>query len=383
MAEIDEFLKEKQESGLLRNLRPVSSRHKGRIRVEDKEYIDFSSNDYLGLSGHPRLIKAAKNAIDEFGTSSSASRLLSGDLTLHHLLEEKIAQFKNKEAALVFNSGYQGNLGIISTLFTKGDCIFSDRLNHTSIIDGILLSGARFFRFHHNDGRHLESLLKKERARYRKALIITETVFSMDGDKCLLKDLVSLKEKYNCEIMVDEAHATGIFGASGSGIVEEQGLQAQVDFIMGTFSKALGGFGAYLAASRKTVLYLINTCRSFIYSTALPPGVISADLESIALIEDEPDRRKRLLESAGYFRDALKGSGFDVRGDSQIVPVIIGDNLKAVEFAACLREKGYWVLPIRPPTVARGQERLRFSLTCYHTKEILQKLIDDIRGIKI
>ena len=383
MAEIDEFLKEKQERGLLRNLRPVSSRHKGRIRVEDKEYIDFSSNDYLGLSAHPRLISSAKNAIDEFGTSSSASRLLSGDLTLHHLLEEKIAQFKNKEAALVFNSGYQGNLGIISALFTKGDCIFSDRLNHASIIDGILLSRARFFRFHHNDSRHLESLLKKERARYKKALIIAETVFSMDGDKCLLKDLVRLKEKYNCEIMVDEAHATGIFGASGSGIVEEQGLQAQVDFIMGTFSKALGGFGAYLAASRKTVLYLVNTCRSFIYSTALPPGVISADLESIALIEDEPGRRERLLESAGYFRDALKSSGLDVRGDSQIVPVIIGDNLKAVEFAAHLREKGYWVLPIRPPTVARGQERLRFSLTCYHTKEILQKLIDDIRGIKI
>src|SRR3989338_2603151 len=247
MAEIDEFLKERQESGLLRNLRPVSGRREGRIKVEGKEYIDFSSNDYLGLSSHPRLIKSAKKAIDEFGTSSSASRLLSGDLTLHHQLEEKIAQFKNKEAAMVFNSGYQGNLGIISALFTKGDCIFSDRLNHASIIDGILLSGARFFRFHHNDSRHLESLLKKERARYRKALIITETVFSMDGDKCLLKDLVRLKEKYNCEIMVDEAHATGIFGASGSGIVEEQGLQAQVDFIMGTFSKALGGFGAYLA----------------------------------------------------------------------------------------------------------------------------------------
>jgi len=381
--EIDEFLKEKRKSGLLRNLRPVSSRHKGKIVVEDKEYIDFSSNDYLGLSAHPRLISSAKNAIGEFGVSSCASRLLSGDLTLHHRLEEKIAQFKNKEAALVFNSGYQGNLGIVSALFTKLDCIFSDRLNHASIIDGILLSGARFFRFHHNDALHLESLLKKERARYKKALIITETVFSMDGDKCPLKDLVYLKEKYNCEIMVDEAHATGIFGRNGSGIVEEQGLDGKVDFIMGTFSKALGGFGAYLAASRKTILYLINTCRSFIYSTALPPGIISADTESIALIEDEPWRREKLLESAGYFRDALKTNGLDVKGDSQIVPVIIGDNHRAVEFAKRLREKQYWVLPIRQPTVARGQERLRFSITCYHTKEILQKLIDDIRGIKI
>jgi 7-keto-8-aminopelargonate synthetase-like enzyme len=227
MAEIDEFLKERREAGLLRCLRPVASRHNGKIIVEDKEYIDFSSNDYLGLSCHPGIIEAAKNAIDKFGASSSASRLLSGDLTLHHLLEEKIAQFKNKEAGLVFNSGYQGNLGIISTLFTKGDCIFSDRLNHASIIDGILLSGARFFRFQHNDIDHLKTLLKKERQKFKKAMVITETIFSMDGDKCLLKDIVGLKEKYNCEIMVDEAHATGIFGRNGSGMVEEQGLWTQ------------------------------------------------------------------------------------------------------------------------------------------------------------
>ncbi|MDO8602262.1 MAG: 8-amino-7-oxononanoate synthase [Candidatus Omnitrophota bacterium] len=383
MEGVDKFLKKQAEAGLLRNLKPVSRRYQGRIIVKDKEYIDFSSNDYLGLSAHPRLIRAAKDAIDEFGVSSSASRLLSGDLILHHKLEEKIAQFKKKDTALVFNSGYQGNLGAISALFTKDDCIFSDRLNHASIIDGILLSGAKSFRFRHNDAGHLESLLKKERVKGRKALIITETVFSMDGDKCLLKDLVRLKEKYNCEIMVDEAHATGIFGKNGSGVVEEEGLWEQVDFIMGTFGKALGGFGAYLAASGKTVHYLINTCRGFIYSTALPPGIISANLEGIGVVEDEPSRREILLKSARYFRDALKASGFNVKGDSQIVPVIVGDNLKAVEFAGRLQEKGYWILPIRPPTVPRGEARLRFSLTFYHTKEILQKLIDDIREIKI
>lgn len=383
MAEIDELLKDREDAGLLRNLRPVSYRYKGRIAVEDKEYIDFSSNDYLGLSEHPRLIKSAKKAMDEFGASSSASRLLSGDFILHHKLEEKITQFKNKEAALIFNSGYQGNIGIISALYKKGDSIFSDRLNHASIIDGILLSGAKFFRFNHNDTGHLESLLKKERTGYKKALIITETVFSMDGDKCPLKDLVCLKEKYDSEIMVDEAHATGIFGKRGSGMVEEAGLTESVDFIMGTFGKALGSFGAYLAASKKVVFYLINTCRSFIYSTALPPSIISANLESIRLIEEEPNRRRNLLESAGYFRDALKTNGFNVKGDSQIVPVIIGDNLRAVEFARRLQEKGYWVLPIRPPTVPQGEARLRFSLTYYHTKEILQKLINDIREIKI
>ena len=383
MAEIDEFLKERQKSGLSRNLRPVSVRCNGKIIVEDREYIDFSSNDYLGLSGHPGLTEAAKNAIDKFGASSSGSRLLSGDLTLHHLLEEKIARFKNKEAALVLNSGYQGNIGIISSLFTNRDAVFSDRLNHASIIDGILLSGARFFRFRHNDIGHLESLLKRERKKFEKALIVTETIFSMDGDKCLLKDLVGLKEKYNCEIMVDEAHATGIFGRNGSGIVEEEGLEEEVDFIMGTFSKALGSFGAYLAASRKIVSYLINTCRSFIYSTALPPSIIASDLESIRVVEEEPQRRKKLLESSRYFRAGLKKIGLEAKGDSQIVPVIIGDSLKCVESAGRLREKGYWVLPIRPPTVPQGEARIRFSLTFYHTKEILQKLIDDIRGIEI
>ena len=383
MAEIDEFLRQRLDAGLLRTLRPILARSEGKIRAEDKEYIDFSSNDYLGLSGHPGLIQAAKDAIDEFGASSCASRLLSGDLSLHHQLEEKIAQFKKKEAALIFNSGYQGNVGIISSLFSKGDCIFSDRLNHASIIDGILLSGARFFRFQHNDTAHLDSLLKKERAKFKKSLIITETIFSMDGDKCPLKGLVSLKEKYNCEIMVDEAHATGIFGRNGSGMVEECGLWEQVDFIMGTFSKALGSFGAYLASSGKIAAYLINTCRSFIYSTALPPGIIASNLESIRLVEEEPWRRKRLLESTRYFRNALKNNGFDIRGDSQIIPVIIGDNLKTVEFAKRLQDKGYWILPIRPPAVPQGEARLRFSLTFYHTKEILDKLIDDIRGIKI
>jgi len=383
MAEIDEFLRQRLDAELLRTLRPILARSGGKIRVENKEYIDFSSNDYLGLSAHPGLIRAGKDAIDEFGASSCSSRLLSGDLSLHHQLEEKIAQFKKKEAALIFNSGYQGNVGIISSLFSKDDCIFSDRLNHASIIDGILLSGARFFRFQHNDTAHLDSLLKKERAKFKKSLIITETIFSMDGDKCLLKGLVSLKEKYNCEIMVDEAHATGIFGRNGSGMVEEYGFAEQVDFIMGTFSKALGSFGAYLAASGKVAAYLINTCRSFIYSTALPPGIIASNLKSIRLVEEEPWRRIRLLESAQYFRNALKRNGFDIRGDSQIIPVIIGDNLKTVEFAKRLQDKGYWILPIRPPTVPQGEARLRISLTFYHTKEILDKLIDDIRGIKI
>lgn len=383
MVEIEELLEIRFKQGLLRNLRPVSFRNRGKICLNKKEYIDFSSNDYLGLSNHPSIKEVSKNAIDKFGTSSSASRLLSGDLEIHHQLEAKVAKFKNKEAALVFNSGYQANLGIISSLYNRGDCIFSDRLNHASIIDGIFLSRARLFRFQHNDVQHLESLLKKERAKFKHALIVTESVFSMDGDKAPLKDLCYLKEKYNCEIFVDEAHATGIFGKDGAGVVQEEGLEREIDFIMGTFSKALGSFGAYLATSKKVVNYLVNTCRGFIYSTALPPAIIASNLVSIDLVKAESYRREKLLESTEYFRQALKSRGFALKGNSQIIPLVIGKNKETCEFAQHLQEGGYWVLPIRPPTVPQGEARLRFSLTFYHTKEILQRLIDDISEIRI
>jgi len=377
------FLKKKSDDGLLRILRPAVKHHHGRVFLNNRRYIDFSSNDYLGLSEHPKLKTAAIKATERFGASSCASRLLSGDLEIHHQLEEKTARFKNKEAALVFNSGYQANVGMISALYGKGDCIFSDRLNHASILDGIILSQARFFRFAHNDTGHLRELLEKERAKFKNALIVTESVFSMDGDKAPLKELVGLKEKYDCQIMVDEAHATGIFGKHGAGVVEEEGLQKRIDLIMGTFSKAPGSFGAYAAASREIIDYLVNTARSFIYSTALPPAVIAANLAGLELIKAEPWRRKTLLENAAYLRRELQRKGFQVKGASQIIPVITGENIKTAKFARALQEKGYWVLPIRPPTVPKGQARLRFSLTVHHTRKILQKLSDDISGIRI
>ncbi|OGS45569.1 MAG: 8-amino-7-oxononanoate synthase [Elusimicrobia bacterium RIFOXYD2_FULL_34_15] len=378
MVKIEDFLKNRREQGLMRNLSPLSSRKNGIICINKKEYIDFSSNDYLGLSGHPKFIESAISAFDKYGTGSAASRLLSGDLEIHHILEEKIANFKNKESALIFNSGYQANVGIISSLFSKGDVIFSDRLNHASIIDGILLSGANFFRFKHNDLNHLESILRKERGKFNNSLIITETIFSMDGDKPDLNGLIELKEKYNSQIMVDEAHATGIYGKNGSGIVEEEDLSDKIDYIMGTFSKALGSFGAYFAASKKVTDYLINSCRSFIYSTALPPSVIACNISGIDLIKKEPFRRKNLLENVEFFRNKLEKRGFNVKGDSHIIPLIIGDNKRTMEFSKNLQEKGNWVLPIRPPTVPNGEARLRFSLTFHHDKKILQKLIADI-----
>ena len=353
-------------------------RGEGLRLVEGKEYIDLSSNDYLGFSTHPKLKRIAKEAIERLGVGSSASRLLSGDLDIYHQLEEKTADFKGKEKALIFNSGYQANLGIISAICNRGDVIFSDKLNHASIIDGIVLSGAKFFRYRHNDSNHLDQLLKQQRHKAKEALIISETIFSMDGDRSRLKELVGLKEKYNCKLIVDEAHATGIFGKNGTGVIEEESLVQGVDLIMGTFSKALGSFGGYVACSEILVNYLINTARSFIYSTALPPAVIATNLASLELVAEEPERREKLINNANYFRQSLKDLGFKVKGSSQIVPVIISDNQKVIKISEELQKKGYWVLPIRPPTVPTGESRLRFSLTVNHSKEILERLIKDL-----
>ncbi|MFH1776536.1 MAG: 8-amino-7-oxononanoate synthase [Candidatus Omnitrophota bacterium] len=374
MEQIEKFLQQQEQRQLLRGLCPADARGDGKIYFNGKEYIDFSSNDYLGLSNHPKIKQAVLKAVDKFGGSSSASRLLSGDLKLHHQLEEQTADFKGKEAALIFNSGYQANVGVISALYQKGDVIFSDKLNHASIVDGIGLSGARFFRFLHNDITHLKTLLKKERNKFKNALIITETIFSMDGDRAPVTDIVRLKEKYHCQIFVDEAHATGIFGKNGAGVVEEEGMTGDIDIIMGTFSKALGSFGAYVAVSNKIKKYLINTCRSFIYSTALPPAVISANLESINLIKQEPQRRKILLKNAGFFRTMLQHKGVSITGGSQIVPLILRENIKAMEYSKKLKDAGYWVVAIRPPTVPEGAARIRFSLTYNHTKEMLEKV---------
>ncbi|MCL5674817.1 MAG: 8-amino-7-oxononanoate synthase [Candidatus Omnitrophica bacterium] len=375
---IKSFLHEREKTGSLRVLQPADKKENGYVYIGEKKYLDFSSNDYLGLSTHPDMKKASIEAIKTFGTSVSGSRLLSGDFLIHHYLEEKIADFKNKESGLVFNSGYQANVGIIGSLPGKMDVIFCDKIAHASIIDGTRLSPAKTCRFLHNDMDHLEILLKKERNKFRNALVITETVFSMDGDVCPLKELVQLKNRYNCTLMVDEAHATGIFGRNGAGIVEKENLSENVDIIMGTFSKALGSFGAYIACSKKVKDYLVNVCRSFIYSTALPPSIVCANVMALEIVKKEPDRRKILLENAEYFRRTLKQKGFNVKGSTQIVPWIIGDSKKTVEAGRILQEEGYRVFPIRHPTVPKGQERLRFSLNYYHDKTILKKLCNDM-----
>ncbi len=375
------FLRERRKAGLLRELVPATFAREGKIRFGEKTYWNFSGNDYLGLAGHPELVAAAKKALEELGTSASASRLLGGDREIFHRLEEEIARLEEKEAALLFNSGYQANVGIISALVGPGDAVFSDRLNHASIVDGTLLSRARFFRFRHNDSGHLDSLLGQHREKFKRALIVTETVFSMEGDRAPLRELVELKERHRCLLMLDEAHAVGVFGRNGAGAAEEAGVGKRTDLIMGTFGKALGSSGAFLAGSRALIDYLINTCRSFIYSTGPAPATTAASLAALAMLGREPERRRILRERADGFRQALKAQGLEARGDSQIVPLIIGDNQRALEISGELRRRGFWVGAVRPPTVPVNEARIRFSLCYHHEEDCLDELRRNVCGL--
>ena len=373
---------ERETKSLVRTLRPARSRECGYWHGPKRSLVDLSSNDYLSLSNHPALKQAAMRAIEEMGTGAGGSRLLSGDLALHHQLESRVARFKGKPAALVFNSGYQANVGLLSALCQKGDAMYCDRLSHASLLDGARLSGARLFRFQHNDVDHLASLLKKHAHDFGTSLVVTESVFSMDGDLAPLQAMAELKQALPFTWLVDEAHATGLFGEHGSGCAAHQGVTDHVDLVMGTFSKALGSFGAYVACSEAIKAWLINTCRSFIYSTALPPGVIGANLAALDRVMEEPCRRERVLASAADLRSRLQALGWPVCGASQIVPVITGTSEKAVTLSQALEAGGFRCAPVRPPTVPEGQARVRLSVCYDHDQAVLDRLVACFEDIK-
>jgi glycine C-acetyltransferase len=363
------FLEERERRQTLRRLEPSSARAPGLSVRGDREYVDFSSNDYLGLSSHPALVAAAREAIDRYGIGAGASRLMSGDLAIHHELEECAAVFKGTEAALVFNSGYQANTGIVPAMFGRRDAVFADQRSHASQLDGAILSRARLLRFRHNDPEHLDRMLVKHRGVFERVLVMTESVFSMDGDLAPLADLLVVCRRHRCRFMVDEAHATGVFGPQGRGCVAAGGLAGEVDLVMGTFR-------AYLAASRTEIDYLINTARSFIYSTALPAPVIAADLAALRLCLSGETCGQELLRRADAFRGALRGKGWTVGGESQIVPVVVGESAVAVSLSKTLADRGFLVLPVRPPTVPEGSSRLRFSLTAAHTSHQIAAVVE-------
>jgi len=331
------------------------------ITIGDNRYLNLSSNNYLGLSELESVRVKSIEAVENFGTTSGASRIVTGNYSLYDTLEQKTADFKNREKALVFNSGYAANLAVYSSLASRDTLVFSDKLNHASIIDGIKLSGAKQIRYKHNDMADLESLLEKHKDAKEK-IIATDTIFSMDGDTCPLSKIVALAEKYSAMTILDEAHATGVFGR-GRGFAHEVGLSERVDVHMGTFSKALGSFGGYVAADEIIIDYLRNKARSFIYSTSLPPAVVGASLASLDYVMKKPEIGGRLLDAAEDLRRYLQALGYDT-GDSttQIIPVILGENKRALTAKKFMMERGLYLAAIRPPTVPNNTARLRLTL---------------------
>ncbi|MGE5215482.1 MAG: 8-amino-7-oxononanoate synthase [Chloroflexota bacterium] len=369
-------------AGLYRRLRRVENDQGPMLRLDGREVINFSSNNYLGIANHPALAAAAKEAIDRYGCGSGASRLISGNMTLHEQLECRLAEFKGTEAALVFNSGFQANSGILSTITGEGDVILSDALNHASIIDGCRLARARTIVYEHGDLNQLESALNQAAGAPRK-LIVTESIFSMDGDQAPLREIVELAEKHGAMVMVDEAHATGVFADNGAGVVAKLGLGDRVLVQMGTLGKALGGFGAYVAGSRALRELLINRCRSFIFTTALPPAVMAMALAAIDLVRREPDRREKLFSNCQRFKEGLRNLNFSVPGgESPIVPLIIGDAEKTMRFSERLLEKGVFAQGIRPPTVPAGTSRLRVTIMATHSENHIETALRAFEEIK-
>jgi glycine C-acetyltransferase len=375
---IREEIQALEAKGLKRALREVSGPQGRTIVLDGKNVLNFCSNNYLGLADDPRLAEAAVHALKEEGFGSGASRLVCGNMTSHRRLEEAIARFKHVERCLLFTSGYMANAGIIPALFDREDIIFSDKLNHASIIDGILLSRAEHKRYPHKDTAALEEMLAGASA-YRRRLIVTDTVFSMDGDCAPLKDIVALAQKYDAMVMVDEAHGFGVLGENGRGLVEHLGLEGQIDIQMGTLSKAAGSFGAYCCGSHELIELIINRARSFIYTTGLPPMVAAAGTKAIEIMAAEPGRRQNLLKNADGVRTALRGLGFDTMGSqAPIIPVLVKDPSTALLFTKKLLERGIFVQAIRPPTVPAGTARLRITVMATHTQQDIGRLIEAV-----
>lgn len=370
MEKFEQELKRLKEQSQFRQIPDIEAKEGKYLFSGGKKYLNLSSNDYLGLAYDENLAQEFLNSVKNEKNpsfSSASARLLTGNNKVFEELEQYVAKLFNKEQCLLFNSGYQANIGVLSALNQKGYAVFSDKLNHASIIDGMKLSDGDFYRYKHLDYEHLELLLEKNASKYEKVFIVSESVFSMDGDVADIARLVEIKNKYNAILIIDEAHAFGVFGQRGCGVSEDI---AGIDLVVATFGKALGSYGAFVVGDRLLIEYLINKARSFIFSTNTPP--INAMWTLWLLKNKLPqiyEKRQNLIKLASFLRDELQKNKLQTLGESQIVPVIIGDNEKTVKIAEKLKEYGYWVLPIRPPTVPEGSSRLRISLNSLMTLE--------------
>lgn len=372
-------LEQIKEKGLYRELKTAESIPASSVVINGIEYLMAASNNYLGLAGDRRLIRAAIIAHEKFGIGSSGSRLTTGNTILHDQLEQRIASFKNKEAAMLFSSGYLANIGVISSLAGEEDCILSDELNHASIIDGCRLSKAKTIVYKHVDMEDLEKKLKEAQG-YRYRFIVTDGVFSMDGNIAPLPDIVKLAKQYDAYVIVDDAHATGVLGENGRGTSEF--LNVDVDVTIGTLSKAVGTEGGFVVGSQKLIDYLRNKARSFIFQTGMSPGIAAASKKAIDIIEEEPDRREHLHRLERKLREKLVNSGFCILGEqTPIIPVVIGEADKAVQFAQKLLEAGIYAPAIRPPTVPEGMSRIRLTLMASHTEEEISYIHQSIERI--
>ncbi|MCI8306713.1 MAG: 8-amino-7-oxononanoate synthase [Lachnospiraceae bacterium] len=348
----------------------IESAQGSHITIDGKEYVLFASNSYLDLCNNEYVKEKTETALHTYGTGSGGSRLTTGTTALHSELEGRLASFKKREDAIVFNTGYMANVGVIGSLTAKGDVIFSDELNHASIIDGCRLSKAEVVKYRHNDMEDLEEKLKLHKG--KNGLIVSDGVFSMDGDIVNLPKLVRLANEYGMLSMIDEAHATGVLGANGYGTEEYYGMEGVTDIVMGTLSKAVGSEGGFVCADGTIVNYLRNKARSFIFSTALSPVTIASAIAGLECIT--ADRVAALRNNVQYFCDRLHAEGFDVQSDSAIIPVIVGDEQKALAISAKLMEHGYYISAIRYPTVKKNSARLRITLMSSHTKEEMDGL---------
>jgi glycine C-acetyltransferase len=376
----DELNKIKQE-GLYRSLRCLEGHQGSRIGIDGKDCINLCSNNYLGLANNPRLRQAGIEAIQKYGVGAGASRLICGNFKLYQELENRLARFEKQEAALVFNSGYCANLGVITALVGHGDIVFSDKLNHASIVDAALLSRAEVKRYPHKDMEALKKFLAGSK-NYKRKLIITDTVFSMDGDIAPLPEIVDLAKRFDAMVMVDEAHATGVFGENRTGLAEHFGLQEEIDVHMGTLSKAFGCLGGYITGKKGLIEYLINRSRPLIYTTALTPSVLASSIAAIDIVEKEGWMTKTLWANAGFLKRGLIDMGFDLVGsETQIMPILVGETEKAVEFSKGLLQEGVFIQAIRPPTVPKSQARLRLTAMATHKEQDLEKALETIKRI--
>ena len=379
---LSDELNKLREQKLYMKLRILETEQRAVARFDGREVINLSSNNYLGLTTHPKLKQKALEAVEKYGVGSGAVRTIAGTMSLHMALEEKIARFKNVEASVVFQSGFTANAGTVQAILSKEDFIVSDELNHASIIDGCRLSRAQIKVFPHKDIEACEKVLKEIRNHPGRKLLITDGVFSMDGDIAPLPQLVELAAKYGCIMMIDDAHASGVLGRNGRGTVDHFNLHGRVDIQVGTLSKAIGALGGYVCSTRDTIEYLYHRARPFLFSTSHPPSVAATCIAAFEVLEEEPQRIEKLWANTRYFKEGVKKLGFNTGvSETPITPVIVGDAALAHEFSRQLFAEGVFAQSVGFPTVPVGKARIRTIVTATHTEEELARALGILESV--